>query len=108
MKQPEFGEIGGVGCDYDMLPRCEGEPTWHIIWNHEVDNALSCDEHVKIALSDYEPIQVHRRAPDCGMPGARWFPLEATCRVPPRDDPFHAMLDADEELPVNQPELVGV
>lgn len=61
---------------------CGQTATWHIAWDAQLENGLSCDEHMDLIQRQFVYADRHPVGVDCGMPGATWFFEEKRCGYP--------------------------
>lgn len=65
----------------DEASRCPNDATTHIIWTPEADNSLVCDEHRKVAQSQWSYYAMHPYRMECSLPGAFYAPAKNICIV---------------------------
>lgn len=64
----------------DANNTCGKPASVHVFWDFDGDNAFACEEHAEEIRERWQPYQIHKLSPCCGMPGALWFRSERTCR----------------------------
>ncbi|SDL27995.1 hypothetical protein [Streptomyces indicus] len=60
-----------------------GKPgAWHVMWDAELDNSITCNEHMELIQRRWMYIDRHPITSDCTMPGALWIFLNDRCEYP--------------------------
>ncbi|MGW3196273.1 hypothetical protein ACWDBD_17140 [Streptomyces sp. NPDC001118] len=69
---------------------CGQTAAWHILWDTDLANGLSCNTHMATARSRFAFVDSHPVGPDCGMPGTSWDVDNKRCVYPgePAADAF--------------------
>jgi hypothetical protein len=81
---------------------CDKPPKWHIIWTADVENGLTCDEHLAEARRLWVFYAVHSYEPGyCSHPKALYYPKENVCAIPIEDVDWDVAAAA--ELPDSVP-----
>jgi hypothetical protein len=96
---PLFGDATPRLCTRWLSDRNCGAPAVrHVAWTQDaegIDAGFVCEEHLRELGVLWSYIGIHDVAPDCGMPGARWY--DDACRCP--DDLVDARpLEREREL----------
>lgn len=72
-------------CGYkpSEAPEYCGQPgTWHVMWDGQLDNSVTCDEHMALIQRCWVYDDRHPVVADCTMPGALWLYRRNRCQVP--------------------------
>ena len=81
-------------CGYSPTPGsgyCRQPATWHVMWDHLLDNSFTCDRHMALIQTRWVYDDRHPVAPDCGMPTALWLYKANRCAVPEVPSPQEAV-----------------
>ncbi|MFJ3950308.1 hypothetical protein ACIPXV_09585 [Streptomyces libani] len=76
---------GTQSCGYKPTAASEdcGQPaTWHVMWDGQLDNSLTCDEHMTLIQQRWMYADRHPVTADCTMPGALWVFVNDRCEFP--------------------------
>ncbi|MDP5310396.1 hypothetical protein [Streptomyces poriferorum] len=81
--------LSGQTCGYK--PRtatadCGKPAAWHVMWDAQLDNSLTCDEHMNLIQQRWMYADRHPITADCTMPGALWVFVNDKCEVPTSTD----------------------
>lgn len=78
--------VGQQLCAYSPTGReadyCHKPATWHVMWDGDLDNSFTCDEHMELIQRRWMYDDRHPVVADCGMPGALWMYKLHCCEVP--------------------------
>jgi len=73
-------------CAYSPTGRhqdyCHQPATWHVMWDGDLDNSLTCDQHMDLIQRRWMYDDRHPVVADCGMPGALWLYKLKRCEFP--------------------------
>lgn len=64
---------------------CGQRATWHVMWDGDLDNSFTCDEHMGLIKRRWMYDDRHPVVADCGMPGALWLYKDNRCEFPRTD-----------------------
>lgn len=81
--EPRYG--ADQTCAYkpsEAIEDCGKPATWHVMWDAELDNSLTCDEHMALIQQRWMYADRHPVTADCTMPGALWVFLNDRCEFP--------------------------
>lgn len=85
---PKHGQrpVGQQLCAYSPTGReedyCNKPGTWHVMWDGDLDNSFTCDEHMELIKRRWMYDDRHPVVADCGMPGALWKYNDKRCEFP--------------------------
>lgn len=81
--EPRPGAAQTCGYKPAGVPEDCGRPaTWHVMWDGQLDNSLTCDEHMTLIQQRWMYADRHPITADCTMPGALWVFLNDRCEFP--------------------------
>jgi hypothetical protein len=69
-------------CGYkpkDATDYCGQPGTWHVMWDGDLDNSVTCDGHMELIKRRWMFDDRHPLGADCVMPGALWLYREQRC-----------------------------
>ncbi len=66
---------------FDDPTYCGRPGEWHIIWNYEAENGITCQEHADEARRRWVFVGMHPYSEVCSIRGARWLADEDRCVV---------------------------
>ena len=84
---------------------CGVRATWHVMWDGELDNSFTCDEHMELIQRRWMYEDRHPVVADCGMPGALWKYKDKRCEFPTTGPTSAA--NAVEEVPDRRVASIG-
>ncbi|RLL68141.1 hypothetical protein D7M15_16285 [Streptomyces sp. Z26] len=58
---------------------------WHVMWDAQLDNSVTCAEHMQLIQERWVYADRHPMTADCTMPGALWVYVNDKCYVPQTD-----------------------
>jgi|tagenome__1003787_1003787.scaffolds.fasta_scaffold20983200_13 hypothetical protein len=61
---------------------CHAPATWHVMWDGDLDNSFTCDQHMDLIQRRWMYDDRHPVVADCGMPGALWMYKLNRCEFP--------------------------
>ncbi|MET7687973.1 hypothetical protein ABZT06_08330 [Streptomyces sp. NPDC005483] len=61
---------------------CGKPATWHVMWDVQLDNSLTCDDHMALIQQRWMYADRHPVTADCTMPGALWVFVNDKCEFP--------------------------
>lgn len=77
---------GQQQCAYSPTGReadyCPKSATWHVMWDGNHNNSLTCDEHMDLIQARWLYDDRHPVVADCNMPGALWMYKLKRCDFP--------------------------
>lgn len=74
---------GDQTCGYTEAGEYCGQPaTWHVLWDGDLDNSVTCDEHMMLIQRRWVYDDRHPVTADCTMPGALWMFRLKCCQFP--------------------------
>lgn len=69
-------------CGYkpkDAPDYCGQPGAWHAMWDGDLDNSVTCEQHMELIKRRWMFDDRHPLGADCTMPGALWLYREQRC-----------------------------
>lgn len=97
--EPRYGDAQSCGYKPPGASEdCGRSATWHVMWDGQLDNSLTCDEHMALIQQRWMYADRHPITSDCAMPGALWVFFDDRCEFPELEVPATCRVKTPAEI----------